>query len=135
MRDVMEILEVAEQRRREADWFKSIRVHPTTVAETEVTQATIHVEDRAESELAFGSSATLERQLVQKVVEVGLACDAKSRIVKIAARGGKKVRDKCAASFTFTPKSAWFLCACISASTQSPFGRSSFAAKIHHRTG
>lgn len=108
LRDVMEILEVAEHRRNEADWFKSIRVHPTTGKETEITQATIYVEDRAESELAFGSSATLERQLVQKVVEVGLACDAKSRIVEIAARGGKKVRDKFATAFTehFAPVSA-----------------------------
>ena len=108
LRDVMEILDVAEHRRNEADWFKSIRVHPTTGEETEITQATIYVEDRAESELAFGASATLERQLVQKVLEVGLACDAKSRIVEIAARGGKRVRDKFAASFTkhFAPDSA-----------------------------
>lgn len=107
LRDVMDILDVAEHRRSEADWFKSIRVHPTTGEETEITQATIYVEDRAESELAFGSSATLERQLVQKVVEVGLACDANSRIVEIAARGGKKVRDKYAESFTkhFAPDS------------------------------
>jgi hypothetical protein len=107
LRDVMEILEVAPHRRSEADWFKSVRIHPTTGEETEITQATIYVEDRAESELAFGSSATLERQLVQKVVEVGLACDANSRIVEIAARGGKKVRDKFAASFNkhFAPDS------------------------------
>lgn len=108
LRDVMEILNVAEHRRKEADWFKSTRVHPTTGEKTEITQATIYVEDRAESELAFGSSATLERQVVQKVVEVGLACDAKARIVEIAARGGRKVRDKYAASFTkhFAPDSA-----------------------------
>lgn len=108
LRDVLDILEVAGHRRSEADWFKSVRVHPVTGEETEITQATIYVEDRAESELAFGSSETLERQLVQKVVEVGLACDARSRIVEIAARGGKKVRDKYAASFAkhFAPDSA-----------------------------
>ena len=108
LHDVIEILEVAEHRRKEADWFKSVRVHPTTGEETEITQATIYVEDRAESELSFGSSSTLERQLVQKVVEVGMACDAKSRIVEIAARGGKRVRDKYVESFAkhFAPDSA-----------------------------
>lgn len=108
LRDVLDILEVAGHRKSEADWFRSVRVHPVTGEETEITQATIYVEDRAESELAFGSSETLERHLVQKVVEVGLACDARSRIVEIAARGGRKVRDKYAASFAkhFAPESA-----------------------------
>ncbi|WP_370301268.1 hypothetical protein [Pseudooceanicola sp.] len=108
LRDVLEILNVASHRRNEADWFRSIRTNPITGEEAEITQATIYVEDRAESELAFGPSATLERHLVQKVVEVGLACNPQARIVEVAARGGKKVRDQCAASFAkhFTPQSA-----------------------------
>ncbi|KIC31515.1 hypothetical protein [Leisingera sp. ANG-S5] len=108
LRDVLNILDVAEHRRSEADWFRSIRVHPITREESEITQATIYVEDRAASELAFGSSETLERHLVQKVLEVGLACDPQSRIVEIAARGTKKVRDQYAASFAkhFAPNSA-----------------------------
>ncbi|WP_417729552.1 hypothetical protein [Roseovarius sp.] len=108
LRDVLEILDVAAHRKSEADWFRSIRIHPITGEETEITQATIYVEDRAESELAFGPSATLERHLVQKVLEVGLACNPLSRIVEIAARGGKKVRDQYAASFAkhFAPQSA-----------------------------
>lgn len=108
LHDVLGVLEVSEHRRSEADWFKSIRVHPITGEETEITQATIYVEDRAESELAFGPSETLERHLVQKVLEVGLACDPQARIVEIAARGGKKVRDEYAASFAkhFAPNSA-----------------------------
>lgn len=97
--DVLEILDVASHRKSEVDWFRSIRVHPITGEETEITQATIYVEDRAESELAFGPSATLERHLVQKVLEVGLACNPQARIVEIAARGGKRVRDQYAAAF------------------------------------
>lgn len=105
--DVLSILDVAEHRRSEADWFQSIRVHPVTGEQSQITQATIYVEDRAASELAFGESKTLERHLVQKVLEVGLACDPQARIVEIAARGGKKVRDQYAASFAahFTPGS------------------------------
>ncbi len=41
----------------------------------------------------------LERQIVQKVLEVGIACNASERIVEICARGGKKVRDEYAKSF------------------------------------
>ncbi len=92
-------LDLPDHRKREADWYKSIRVHPITGEESEIIQATIYVEERAESELTFGSSETLERQIVQKVLEVGIACDAKERVVEICAKGGKHVRDEYAASF------------------------------------
>lgn len=106
--EAIAILELPKHRKREADWYKSIRVNPVTGEESEITQATIYVEERAESELAFGQSETLERQIVQKVLEVGIACDAKERIVEICARGGKRVRDQYAASFAkqFAPDSA-----------------------------
>lgn len=76
-----------------------IRVHPVMGEGTEIVQATIYVEERAESELAFGPSDTLERQIVHKVLEVGFACDVKERVVEICARDGKSVRDEYAASF------------------------------------
>ncbi len=46
--------------------------------------------------------------MVQRVLEVGIACNAEERIVEICARGGKKVRDKYASSFSkhFAPQSA-----------------------------
>lgn len=99
LQDAIEILDLPDHRKREADWYKSIRVHPITGKESEIVQATLYVEERAESELAFGPSATLERQIVQKVLEVGIACDARERVVEICARGGKAVRDDYAASF------------------------------------
>jgi hypothetical protein len=107
LEDAIDILDLPEHRKREADWYKTIRVHPVTGEETEIVQATIYVEERAESELAFGPSETLERQVVQKVLEVGFACDAKERVVEICARGGKTVRDEYAASFArhFAPDS------------------------------
>ncbi len=105
--DAIAILDLPEHRKREADWYKTIQVHPMTGEETEIVHATIYVEARAESELAFGASDTLDRQLVQKVLEVGIACDVKARIVEICAKGGKKVRDEYVASFAknFAPQS------------------------------
>ena len=97
--DAIQILELPEHRKREADWYTTIRVDQITGEETEIVQATIYVEARAESELSFGDASTLERRLVQKVMEVGIACDAGARIVEICAKGGKKVRDQYAASF------------------------------------
>lgn len=99
LEDAIAILDLPAHRKREADWFKSIRVHPITGEETEIVQATIYVEARAESELAFGTSNTLERQTVSKVLEVGIACDAENRIVEICAKGGKRSREKYAAAF------------------------------------
>jgi len=105
--DAIAILNLPEHRKREADWYTSIRVHPITGEETEILQATIYVEASAESELTFGPSEGLERQVVQRVMEVGIACNAKERIVEICARGGKKIRDEYAASFSkhFAPLS------------------------------
>lgn len=98
--DAIAILDLPDHRKREADWYTSIRVHPITGEETEILQATIYVEANAESELTFGSSEGLERQVVQRVLEVGIACNAKERIIEICARGGKKIRDEYAASFS-----------------------------------
>ncbi|MFK7837090.1 MAG: hypothetical protein AB8B60_12800 [Sulfitobacter sp.] len=105
--DAIAILQLPGHRKREADWYTSIRVHPITGEETEILQATIYVEASAESELTFGPTAVLERQVVQRVLEVGIACNAKDRIVEICARGGKKMRDKYASSFSkhFAPQS------------------------------
>ncbi|MEH6521625.1 hypothetical protein [Sulfitobacter sp.] len=106
--DAIALLNLPEHRKREADWYTSIRVHPITGEETEVLQATIYVEARAESELTFGPSEGLERQVFQRVLEVGIACNAKERIVEICANGGKKIRDQYASSFAkhFAPQSA-----------------------------
>lgn len=108
LKDVLGILNVPDHRRSEADWYESIRIDPITGQEAAFLHATIYVEEKAASELAFGDAATLERHLVQKVLEVGLACDPKARIVEISARGGKKVLDQYAASFAthFAPNSA-----------------------------
>lgn len=105
--DAIAILDLPDHRKREADWYTAIRVHPITGEETDILQATIYVEANAESELTFGPSQGLERQVVQRVLEVGIACNAKERIVEICARGGKKIRDEYAASFSkhFAPKS------------------------------
>lgn len=107
LKDTVAILDIPDHRKREADWYRSIRVHPVTGEETEIVRATIYVEDRAESELAFGPEAVLEHHIVQKVVEIGLACDPQNRIVEICARGGKKVVDEYARSFSshFAPHS------------------------------
>lgn len=106
--DAIAILELLEYRKREVDWYTSIRVHPITGEETEIVQATIYVEASAESELTFGPSEGLERQVVQRVLEAGIACNAKKRIVEICSRGGKKMRDEYASSFSkhFVPQSA-----------------------------
>ncbi|SMY09952.1 hypothetical protein [Flavimaricola marinus] len=97
--ETLAILKLPAHRKSEADWFQSIRFDPATDRETELTQATIYVEDRAESELAF-SDTSLERQTVQKVLEVGIACDPRERIVEICAKGGAKVRDQYLKSFS-----------------------------------
>lgn len=91
--DAVALLELPGHRKREADWYQSVRVDPVTGNETTLTQATIYVEEHAQSELAFGEHS-LERQTVQKVLEVGIACDPKERAVEICATGGKKMRDQ-----------------------------------------
>lgn len=105
--DAIGILELPDHRKREADWYTTVRVDPLTGEETEIVQATIYVEDRAESELTFGSSEGLERKVFQRVLEVGIACNSADRIVEICAKGGKKIRDQYAHSFSkhFAPQS------------------------------
>ena len=66
--EAITILDLPSHRKREADWYKVIRLHPITGEENEIMQATIYVEERAESELAFGASDTVERQTVQKIL-------------------------------------------------------------------
>lgn len=106
LKDTVEILDLPDHRKREADWYQSIRISPLTGEETKLTQATIYIEEHAHSELAFGEES-LERQTVQKVLEVGVACDPSERIVEICAKGGKKLRDKYLQSFSanFAPQS------------------------------
>ena len=94
MSETVTIFDLPGHRKRVADWYETVRVHSITGAETTITQATIYVEERAESELGFGQSETLERHVVPKVLEVSVACDTDARVVKICARGGKKVRDR-----------------------------------------
>jgi hypothetical protein len=105
--DAIAILELPDHRKREADWYTSVRLHPVTGEAIEIVQATIYVEDRAESELIFGPSEELERKVFQRVLEVGIACNAADRIVEICAKGGKKICDKYAQSFSkhFAPQS------------------------------
>jgi len=61
--ETVKILELPAHRKSEADWFQSIRVDATTDSQVKLTQATIYVEDRAESDLAFREDS-LERQTV-----------------------------------------------------------------------
>lgn len=105
--DTLSVLELPKHRKHVADWYETVRKHSVTGEETIFTHATIYVEERAESELGFGLSDTLERQIVAKVLEVGIACDPNSRLVEICARGGKKVRDKFSNVFSknFAPHS------------------------------
>jgi len=105
--ETIAILDLPLHRKRVADWYESVRVHPITKEETILTQATIYVEERAESELGFGQSETLERHVVPKVLEVGVACDASAKIVEICAQGGKRIRDDYASAFSrhFAPYS------------------------------
>lgn len=106
LNDTVAILELPEHRRREADWFLSVRIDPVTGNDNTLTQATIYVEERAQSELAFGEES-LERQTVQKVLEVGISCDPKERVIEICATGGRKLRDQYLQSFAkhFAPHS------------------------------
>lgn len=105
--DTLSVLKLPGHRKHVADWYETVRTHAVTKAETTFIHATIYVEERAESELGFGAADTLERQVVPKVLEVGIACDPNSRVVEICARGGKKVRDQFSAVFAknFAPHS------------------------------
>ncbi|NIZ14069.1 hypothetical protein [Phaeobacter sp. HF9A] len=63
-------------------------------------------QDAVKAELAFGETS-LERHTRQKVLEVGVVCDPKERIVEICAKGGHKIRDKYLQAFSkhFAPHS------------------------------
>ncbi|WP_415402876.1 hypothetical protein [Tateyamaria sp. SN3-11] len=103
----IKILNLLAHRKREADWYRAVRVHPITGQEAEIVQATIYVEDHAAIELTFGASEGLERHVFQRVLEVGIACNPAEQIVEICAAGGKKVRDEYARAFSrhFAPGS------------------------------
>jgi len=105
--DAIAILELPDHRKRDADWYTTIRTDPITGEETEIVQATIYVEGRAESGLTFGQSSELERSVIQRVLEVGIACNPADRIVEICSNGGKKTRDQYAQAFSkhFAPDS------------------------------
>ena len=107
LEETVGILDLPAHRKREADWFNPVKIDPATGKEVQLTQATIYVEDRAESELAFGENS-LERHTVQKVLEVGVVCDPKERIIEICAKGGYKTRDQYLRSFAkhFAPNAA-----------------------------
>jgi len=104
--ETLDILKLPAHRKREADWFHPVRTDPVTGADIQLTQATIYVEDHAESELAFGETS-LERHTRQKVLEVGVVCDPKERIVEICAKVGHIIRDKYLQAFSkhFAPQS------------------------------
>ncbi|MEM9092814.1 MAG: hypothetical protein AAGC93_29315 [Cyanobacteria bacterium P01_F01_bin.53] len=106
--DTIGILKMPEHRKRVADWYETVRLDPVTGEELTITQATVYVEERAQSELGFGAENTLERRVVPKVLEVGLVCNTRDRIVEICAKGGKKVRDQYAEAFAkhFAPHAA-----------------------------
>jgi hypothetical protein len=106
LHETLKILALPDHRRHESDWYTTLHVHPITGEETHLTHATIYVEERAASELAFGETA-LERRVVPKVLEVALACNAQGRSVEICAKGGKKIRDQYAQAFAthFAPHS------------------------------
>lgn len=104
--DTVAILKLPKHRKREADWYHSVRIDPASGREITLTQATIYVEEHAQSELSFGENS-LERKTVQKVLEVGLACDPKERVVEICAKGGRSFREKYIKTFAkhFAPQS------------------------------
>ncbi len=105
--EALKILELPSHRQKEADWYEAVRRNFETGDESVITHATLYVEDKAESALGFTAANALERQLVQKVVEVGLACDPETKMLEVFAKGGKKVRDQYAAAFQaqFAPDS------------------------------
>ncbi|MGI3165341.1 hypothetical protein [Pseudooceanicola sp. 200-1SW] len=98
LEDAVEILNLPAHRKREADWYHSVRMDPLSGQESQLTQATIYIEERARSELAFKDD-TLERQTVQKVLEIGIACDPSQKSVEIYAKGGRKARQRYIQSF------------------------------------
>ncbi|MEL6933840.1 MAG: hypothetical protein AAFO17_12240 [Pseudomonadota bacterium] len=108
LQDTLAILELPKHRNHLADWYETVRIEPFGGGETNLINATIYIEERAASELSFDDKASLERKTVAKVLEVGVSCDTKSRIVEICTkRGGKKIRDMFSTAFArnFAPLS------------------------------
>lgn len=97
--EALQILGVPPGRKREADWYDSIRRDPVTGEERRVTQATIYVEERPESSLAFGEGDSVEWSVVPRVGEVAFSYDAREKIFEVCAAGGKLVREKYAHAF------------------------------------
>lgn len=69
------MLDLPKHRKHVADWYETVRTHAVTGEETTFTHATLYVEERAESELGFGLSDTLERQVVAKVPATALEAE------------------------------------------------------------
>ena len=97
--EALAILDVPPERKREADWYTAIRRDPATGEETSVIQATIYVEERPESSLAFGDGDSVERKIVPRVGEVGFCYDPVDQVFEVCAPGGKNIRDKYAKAF------------------------------------
>lgn len=93
------ILGVPSGWKREADWYTAIRRDPITEEESRVTQATIYVEERPESSLAFGDGNSVEWRIVPRVGEVGVFYDAQDHVFEVYASGGKSQRDRYALAF------------------------------------
>ena len=95
----LDILGVPPGRKREADWYTAIRRDPITEEESRVIQATIYVEERPESSLAFGDGNSVELRIVPRVGEIGFFYDPQDHVFEVCASGGKDQRDKYALAF------------------------------------
>ncbi len=107
--EALAILDVPPGRKREADWYSAIRRDPVTGEETNVTQATIYVEERSESGLAFGDGNTVERKIVPRVGGgVGIAYDPQDHVFEESAHlaessSATSMRGRSPAVFSTTP--------------------------------
>ena len=97
--EALAILEVPPGRKHEADWYEAVRRDPITGEESRVTQATVYVEERPESGLAFGENDSVEMRMVPRVGELGFSYDPKDGVVEICAVGRKTQRDRYAQAF------------------------------------
>ncbi len=98
MSEVLQILDLPEHRKHEADWYKSIITDPVSNSETTIHHANIYVEDHAEVHLSFNEEA-LERSIIQTVAEISIACNPKEKCLDIFAKGPNRKRKECAAAF------------------------------------
>ena len=79
IREALAILEVPPGRKHEADWYDAVRRDPITGEESRVTHATVYIEERPESSLAFGENGSVEMRMVPRVGELGFSYDPKDR--------------------------------------------------------